>query len=95
MSVGYFFIAGLGAIERVNLVQHCISKLYAVSVSVTSLNCDGAAANVSMMQQLGCKLDCNNMKPWFSHPVTEQPVIVFLDAFHMLKLVRNSIADEN
>ena len=29
-----------------------------------------------------------------SHPVTQQPVSVFLDACHMLKLVRNSIADK-
>lgn len=95
LPVGYFMIAGLGAMERANLVQQCITKLHAVGVSVTSLTFDGAATNLSMMQRLGCKLDCNNIKSWFSHPVTEQPVNVFLDACHMLKLVRNSIADKN
>lgn len=94
LPVGYFFTAGLGAIERANLVQQCITKLHAVGVTVTSLTFDGAAANLSMMQKLGCNFDCNNMKSWFSHPVTEQPVCIFLDACHMLKLVRNSIADK-
>lgn len=45
-----------------------------------------------MAKILGCKLEPNdNMATTFEHPVTKQPVAFFLDACHMLKLVRNCL----
>jgi hypothetical protein len=93
MQVGYFLIDGLPAIERKNLISQCLQKLHSVGVSVESLTFDGAASNIAMVKQLGCDLDVNNMKSYFNHPVTELPVRVFLDPYHMLKLVRNSLGD--
>jgi hypothetical protein len=35
-----------------------------------------------------------NFSTSFPHPVSKEPVVVFLDACHMLKLVRNTLADK-
>ena len=47
-----------------------------------------------MIKQLGCCLDHDNLKTSFPHPVTQQPVCIFFDPCHMLKLVRNSFGDK-
>lgn len=93
MQVGYFLINGLAANERGNLVVQCIKRLHSVGIRVESLTFDGASSNVAMVKQLGCDFDTNNMKSHFSHPITESPVRVFLDPYHMLKLVRNALGD--
>ena len=35
-----------------------------------------------------------NLKTYFHHPITKEPVFIFLDPCHMLKLVRNTIGDK-
>ena len=47
--IDYLFIAGLGAKERGNLVQQCLTKLHSVGVTVTSLTFDGVSSNLSMI----------------------------------------------
>lgn len=43
-----------------------------------------------MAKILGCSLEPNDgMKTTFDHPVTKEPIAIFLDACHMIKLVRN------
>lgn len=44
-----------------------------------------------MAKILGGKFEPNNMKTTFEHPVTKQPIAIFLDACHMMKLVRNCL----
>lgn len=45
-----------------------------------------------MAKVLGCNLEPNDdMKTTFDHPVTKKPVAIFLDACHMIKLVRNCL----
>lgn len=94
LPVGYFLVDGLGAVERANVVNQCLSKLFSVGINVCSLTFDGAASNLAMASKLGCSFDSNNFKTSFSHPVSKEPVVIFLDPCHMLKLVRNTIADK-
>ena len=95
VPVGYFLIDGLHGKERANLVQLCIEKLYAVGVLVVSFTFDGCSANFSMARELGACLEVNNMKPTFVHPVEpSKQVCLVLDACHMLKLMRNTLAEK-
>lgn len=42
-----------------------------------------------MATHLGCSFDNENVM--FEHPVTKDPVVVILDPFHMVKLIRNAV----
>lgn len=44
-----------------------------------------------MAKKLGCRLDPNEMKTTFEHPITKEPIAIFLDACHMIKLIRNCL----
>ncbi|KAH9364816.1 hypothetical protein HPB48_020962 [Haemaphysalis longicornis] len=60
---------------------------------IVSLTCDGAPANIAMLQELGCSFsDATHLRTTFPHPATKEPVAAFLDPCHMLKLVRNAFA---
>jgi len=57
---------------------------------IKTLTFDGAAPNIAIAKQLGSDIPNN---PTFSHPKTNEPIHIFLDAAHMLKLVRNTLGD--
>lgn len=91
---GYFLIDSLTGEEKANLVKTCIQKLFDVGVKIRSLTCDGPSAHFSMFRCLGAGLDPANLMPWFLHPSDKSiKVCIFLDPCHMLKLVRNTLAD--
>lgn len=94
LPVGYFLTAGLGAREKGNLVEQCLTMLHSVGVTVISLTCDGASTNLSMIKNLGCTFEFDTVESAFPHPVTKKPVCIFLDPCHMLKLVRNCFGDK-
>ena len=97
LPVGYFFINGLGALEKSNLIKQCLMKLSDVGVKVVSLTFDGAASNLAMCHHLGCDLNDANSPTFntaFEHPVTNEPVVILPDPCHLLKLVRNTLNDK-
>jgi hypothetical protein len=96
LPVGYFLIDGLGALERANLVNQCLTKLHDVGINVIALTFDGASSNIAMANNLGCNLDVDdvNFSTFFRHPVSDEPVVIFFDPCHMLKLIRNTLADK-
>lgn len=56
------------------------------------LTFDGCPSNLTMAKKLGCKLQINEqMNTTFEHPTTKQPIAIFLDACHMIKLIRNCL----
>ena len=94
IPVGYFLIDGLNGTGRANLIVQCLKKLHEAGVVIVSLSFDGEASNFSMATNLGCNFEWNlNFKTSFSHPVTQEPVHIFLDPCHMLKLVRGTFAE--
>ena len=91
---GYFFVDGLSGAERANLVKICIQRLHDVGVKVISLTCDGPSCHFSMLSTLGATLKAPNMVPYFPHPEDKnENIYVLLDVCHMLKLVRNTLAE--
>jgi len=46
--------------------------------------------NICMVKTFGANLPT---KPSFKHPSTQEEVHIFLDAAHMLRLVRNTLGD--
>lgn len=95
IPVAYFFINGLGGREKANLLVQCLEFVHESGVKVLSVTFDGAASNMTMASALGCNFtDAKNLKTWFAHPKTKEPVYIFLDPCHMIKLVRNCLASQ-
>jgi hypothetical protein len=91
---GYFFVDGLSGVERANLVKVSIQRLHDVGVKVSALICDGPSCHFSMLSALGAILKASNMVPYFPHPQDKkEKIFVLLDVCHMLKLVRNTLAE--
>lgn len=90
IPVGYFLIDGVTGEQRSNLVRQCLELLEDTGIQVTSMTFDGCPANITMAKKLGCSFEVENLKSYFEHPVTRQPVHIFLDPCHMLKLLRNA-----
>ena len=89
----YFLLKGMSGVERANLIRQCLMKTHDVGVKVVSLTCDGPSCHFSMMADLGASLAPPNITPHFPHPADHSiKVYVLLDVCHMLKLVRNTLA---
>lgn len=96
VPVGYFLLDGLSATEKAQLVTKCLEFVQESGIEVTSLTFDGAPVNLTMAEKLGA--DFSNphiIKSSFKHPVTNSEVYIYLDACHMIKLVRNCFASQD
>lgn len=90
IPVAYFLTNGLSGNEKANLLEQCLEYIHSAGVIVTSITFDGAPSNISMCNVLGANLNYGkDFKTYFLHPVTKQPVYIFFDACHMVKLIRN------
>ena len=92
--VVYFLQNKCSAVVQVQLIRDCISLLHDEGLCVHSLIFDGTYTNQYTAKQLGCRLMVNSFQSWFPHPtkVTDRIHVIF-DACHMLKLMRNLLAD--
>jgi DNA transposase THAP9 len=93
----YYLIDSLTGSERAELTRKCLVKLYEIGVRVETFTFDGASSNITMANALGANLSSgvDNLKTSFSHPSdAKREVSVFLDVCHMMKLVRNCLADK-
>jgi len=95
VPVGYFLIDSMTGKERANLVENCLELIHETGVILHSLTFDGTNVNLSMCNNLGANFQLGeNFKPYFIHPITQEKVYCFLDQYHMLKLVRNTLGDK-
>ena len=95
MPIAYFLIDGLNTDVKSNLVIEAINQLQAANIQVVSLICDGPSTNFAVGAKLGASLTAENMKPVFTHPSRDDWVVnIISDATHMLKLMRNTIAEK-
>jgi len=95
VPIAYFLIDGLNGSERANVVKIALVKLHNVGVRIVSLTFDGCAANIAMTSKLGANLDLEDLHTSFEHPSDHtQSVYLLLDPCHMLKLMRNLLADK-
>lgn len=57
------------------------------------LTFDGLSANFTLVSKLGAVIDANKFQTYFLHPCTSEKVHIFINACHMLKLLRNLFCD--
>jgi len=94
IPTAYFLIHSLSGDERASLIRDCIKKLREIGVHVAGLTCDAPASNLSMMSNLGARIDSEAPDPAFLPSAhQDEPINVIFDACHMIKLVRNAFAD--
>ena len=91
---GYFLVNGLTAEEKANLTRDCLTKLHETKVKVVSFTCDGPTTHQAMLKLLVGRLSAEDMQAYFPHPCdNNEKIYIFLDACHMIKLVRNTWSD--
>ncbi|KAG0410557.1 hypothetical protein HPB47_012327 [Ixodes persulcatus] len=94
IPLGYALIDGLDGNARANLVREYIIKLKDAGAKCISVTCDGTNCNITMLTALGVRF-AQQMKSWFAHPSDPNSrVHAVLDACHMLKLMRNLLAEK-
>jgi DNA transposase THAP9 len=89
LPLGYFFVNALTAEQKAALLRTCIERLQETKVFVTSITFDG------LSYLLDCSvdgLDITKINPVFR--LNDQPICVFFDAVHMVKLVRNTFGEK-
>lgn len=90
IPVGYFLVHALTHEMISNSINICLEKCNSVGVNVRTLTFDGCPTNIKAVNHLGCNLSKNgDLKTVFTHPTTNEDVVVLLDACHMIKLIRN------
>ncbi|KAJ0172542.1 hypothetical protein K1T71_011681 [Dendrolimus kikuchii] len=63
LPLGYFFVNGLAAEQRANILKMCLEKCHGVGAEVVSLTFDGCASNIATAKMMGCNFeDTNNLK---------------------------------
>lgn len=92
IPVAYFMVAGLTNEERAEITKKVLEFLAPSKIEVISFTFDGLPANIAMCKQLGA--DIFNYKAFFKHPTEKHNVFIYLDAAHMLKLIRNAFASK-
>ena len=94
IPLGYFLISSLNAEEKARFLSICLKKLFDANVKSIGVTCDGLASNFAALKILGASFDISNLQSTFPHPSDPKTsVAVFIDACHLLKLVRNALSD--
>jgi hypothetical protein len=95
IPIAYFLLDGLSAVEKANLVNGCLKMVNGCGAKIVSLTFDGTVTNFSVGRILGAKLRPPDivLVPWFLHPFSKERVHIFLDACHMVKLIRNTLCE--
>lgn len=90
MPCAFFFTDHMNSDQQTNFVVDCIRRLHSSGITVRAVTCDGTEVNMKMFRNLGVIMD----EPFFSHPCDSSVNIYGVcDICHMLKLVRNALAD--
>lgn len=93
IPIGYFLTNGLNSSQKSELVRHALDLLLQTNITIISFTFDGCSTNISLAQQLGCSFNIDNLSTKLmacSKNFVNKEVLVFLDAAHMVKLVRNA-----
>lgn len=88
IPICYLLINGISATILSNHVKDIIQYLHDIDVQCQALVMDGHATNQSLVNILGGRFHHSEIRPYFLHPATQNPVFIFFDACHLLKNVR-------
>lgn len=94
IPIRYSFINGLSGSVKANLASQYILKIEETGAKCIALTCDGCASNIGMLNNLGANIQGENPKHFFNIPDVDHPIYVMLDPSHMLKLIRNLLAEK-
>lgn len=92
IPVGYFFINGLSATKKTELLRTCIEKIKDLGIEISNVTFDGPAAHLSMANQLGAVIKPDDPDPRIGKSFDLPYLVVLFDPPHMIKLVRNALA---
>lgn len=93
IPVGYFLTNGVNGEQRSTLLQNCVHLLKECGLHVVSITFDGCPSNLAMARNLGAKFDsADDIRPKIN--IEGVDIVICPDACHMLKLVRNTLADK-
>lgn len=100
MPIAYYFINSLAGAEKHTLMMDILNECFLRDIDVRHITFDGASSNISMAEQLGSEIYGNTEASFFESPVYKTRIYTSLDACHMVKLARNTLAstdlqDEN
>lgn len=92
--VAHYLINSLNGTEKLILLKGLLLKLHEYDINVVSITFDGDKAHKTACELLGANLNYkhDNFKAVFSHSATKDPVYIFFDPCHCLKLCRNYFA---
>lgn len=94
LPIAYYFIAELEGIDKVILKTSIMEKLAQTGIKLITSTFDGHPTNIVCCEILGSSFDLKNFRPQFKNPSNDSMVYPFLDTPHMLKLIRNHLADK-
>lgn len=94
--LGYHLIDSLSSEQKVDLVLDVIKRTTECGIQIESLTFDGLKSNIGMCNMLGANLDIfsGNFNPSFENPADKSQIHIIMDASHMMKLIRNTLANK-
>lgn len=93
LPIAYYFIADIEGIDKVVLKTSIIEVLTNIGVKLVTSTFDGHPTNIVACDIMGSSFDLKNFHPEFKNPFNDSVVYPFLDPPHMLKLIRNHLAN--
>lgn len=89
LPIAYYFVNSLSGKTKANILKHALINLAKTGVTVVSVTCDGPNINFEMIRELGADVDdCNELKPYFLYPTTQDMKFIIVDPYHMMNLLR-------
>lgn len=97
--VAYWIIQTLDKYQRKSILLNVIEAVTKAGVKIVNVTFDGYSSNVPMCELLGADLNIysDNFQPYFFNPFDpsdNKKIYVLLDPCHMVKLVRNTLANK-
>lgn len=89
--VAYYYITSLTTELKKNMVTDVIEAVSDTGVIISNITSDGLTTNISVFEKLGTNI--GEFKPSFKNPFGNNDIHIIQDPCHMLKLVRNALAD--
>lgn len=94
IPLGYWLTDGSTSELQASIILTALHRLYEVGNVAVSVTADGAPCNIKCFEKLGARLKGDDICSYFYHPCDANvKVAIFLDACHMLKLVRNMLSE--
>lgn len=92
VPVAFHFIGSLKSDEKAALLQEILARIIELDIKVISVIFDGLSTNITMCKQMGANFEWNDFRPYFFFSKNNDKIYIILDASHMIKLVRNTLA---